>query len=113
MHAAPVDLLVEHVRRFNEGMRSGDFAPMIAGFTPDAEMMFEGAPIGPFLGRDAIAEAYDRHPPDDEILLLGEPRLEGDVVESDYAWVAKGTRAGRIILTVRDGAIARLVVTFE
>src|SRR5262249_11376346 len=99
--------------RFNEAVRSGDFSEMVAGFGPDAEMAFEGPPVGPFAGRDAIAEAYAQQPPDDEIRLLGEPRVDGDTVETDYAWAAEGTRAGRLILTARDGEIARLVVTFE
>ncbi len=37
----------------------------------------------------------------------------GDTEETDYAWKAEGTRAGRMILTARNGQIARLVVTFE
>jgi hypothetical protein len=37
-----MSLLDDHVRRFNEGVRTGDFAPMAAGFTEDAEMHFEG-----------------------------------------------------------------------
>jgi steroid delta-isomerase len=86
---------------------------MIGGFAEDAEMAFHGTPVGPFVGRDAIAEAYERQPPDDEVLLLGEPSVDGDTVESDYAWAAAGSRAGRMILTARDGEIARLVVTFE
>ena len=106
-------MLAEHVQRFNEAVRTGDYAPMLGAFAPDAEMVFEGVPVGPFVGRDAIAAAYAAQPPDDEIVLLGEPRARGDVEESDYAWAAEGTPAGRMILTARDGEIARLVVTFE
>ena len=106
-------MLAEHVRRFNEGVRSGDFEPMLAAFAPDAEMAFEGVPVGPFEGRDGIAAAYAERPPDDEVVLLGEPRVDGDVTESDYGWASEGTRAGRMILTARDGEIARLVATFE
>ncbi|HEV8248758.1 MAG TPA: nuclear transport factor 2 family protein [Gaiellaceae bacterium] len=106
-------VLTAHVDRFNEGIRSGDFAPMLAAFTPDAELVFEGVPVGPFVGREEIAEAYRRQPPDDEVRLLGPARVEGDALVADYAWKREGTRAGRMILTPRDGAIARLVVTFE
>jgi steroid delta-isomerase len=105
-------LLAEHVRRFNDAARTGDFAPMVDGFAPDAEMVFDGVPVGPFSGRGAIAEAYAQQPPDDEIRLLGERRVDGDTVEADYG-AAEGTRAGRLILTAREGEIARLVVTFE
>jgi len=106
-------MLAEHVERFNEAVRSGDYETMLAGFAPDAEMAFEGVPVGPFAGRDAIAAAYAQQPPDDEVVLLGEIRRDGDVEEADYAWASEGTRAGRMILTSRDGQIARLVVTFE
>jgi steroid delta-isomerase len=106
-------MLAQHVERFNEAVRSGDYEPMLAAFARDAEMRFEGVPVGPFAGREAIAAAYAQQPPDDEVVLLTEPRLEGDREESDYAWKREGTRAGRMILTARDGKIARLVVTFE
>ena len=42
----PVAVLNAHVHRFNDAIRSGDFAAMVAGFTPDAEMAFEGVPVG-------------------------------------------------------------------
>jgi steroid delta-isomerase len=86
---------------------------MLAGFAPDAELVFEGVPVGPFAGRDAIAEAYRLRPPTDEVRLLGDPRVEDGALVADYAWASEGTRAGRMIVTPRDGAIARLVVTFE
>ena len=108
----PEALLLEHVQRFNAGVQSGDFGPMVAAFTPDAMLVFEGVPVGPFVGRLAIAQAYDERPPDDEVRLLGPPHVEGETVVADYAWAAEGTRAGRMILTERDGAIAKLVVTF-
>jgi steroid delta-isomerase len=106
-------LLIDHVDRFNHGIRSGDWGLMLAHFAPDAELVFEGVPAGPFVGRDAIAEAYLTQPPRDEVRLLGSPRDERGVLVSDYAWAGEGTRAGRILVTPRDGAIARLVVTFE
>lgn len=109
----PAALLADHVHRFNDAVRTGDFGELVDGFAADAEMSFEGAPVGPFSGREAIAAAYAAQPPDDEIRLLGQPRVEGETVETDYAWAADGRRAGRMILTARDGVIARLVVTFE
>ena len=106
-------LLAVHVERFNEGIRSGDFGPMLSGFATDAELRFEGVPVGPFVGRDAIAEAYRTQPPTDEVRLLGAPRVEDGALVVDYAWASEGTRAGRMLRTARDVAIARLVVTFE
>jgi hypothetical protein len=111
--ADPVALLQAHVQRFNDAVASKDFGALVAGFAPDGEMVFEGVPVGPFVGRDAIAEAYARQPPDDEVRLLGEPRVDGDRVEADYAWAAESRRAGRMIMSIRGGSIVRLVVTFE
>jgi steroid delta-isomerase len=99
-------MLEAHVDRFNRGVRSGDFGPMVAAFADDAELVFEGIPVGPFVGREAIAEAYRAQPPDDEIVLL-----DG---EGTYAWAsAPDVPAGRMFLTERDGAIARLVIRYD
>lgn len=85
---AGVALLTDHVARFNAGVRSRDFGPMVDGFTEDAELAFEGIPVGPFRGREAIAAAYRMQPPDDEIELLDvEQDSEGQMVAS-YAWRA-------------------------
>jgi hypothetical protein len=46
-------LLDDHVRRFNEAVRSGDFGPMVAAFADDDEPHFEGIPAGPFIGKHA------------------------------------------------------------
>ena len=44
------------------GVRSGDFAFMLAELTDDAELVFEGIPVGPFRGREAIRAAYRSQP---------------------------------------------------
>jgi steroid Delta-isomerase len=101
-----VSLLEQHVKRFNEGVRTGDFGPMVAAFSHDAEVVFEGIPVGPFSGREAIAAAYAQQPPDDEIVLLGE--------DGTYAWANEPTvPAGQMFLTERDGEIARLVIRYD
>ena len=110
---AGVALLTDHVARFNAGVRSGDFGPMVDGFTEDAELVFEGIPVGPFRGREAIAAAYRMQPPDDEIDLLDiEQADEGQVVAS-YAWRKRpGVRAGALVLLPRKERIARLVIHY-
>ncbi|MGZ4352372.1 MAG: nuclear transport factor 2 family protein [Gaiellaceae bacterium] len=105
-------LLDEHVARFNSGVRSADWAPMLELFDDGAELDFEGVPVGPFVGREAIAAAYRERPPDDEIVLLSVRAAPGGCV-ADYAWrAAPGARAGELRLSVTGGRIARLVVTF-
>jgi steroid delta-isomerase len=107
-----VSLLEQHVERFNQGVRSGDFTPMVAAFAEDAELHFEGVPAGPFVGRDAIDTAYREQPPDDEIEILGSEERDG-VVVARYAWLREdGRQAGEMLLTPRDDQIQKLVVTF-
>jgi steroid Delta-isomerase len=99
-------MLAAHVERFNHGVRTGDFGPMVEAFSDDAELVFVGIPVGPFVGREAIGEAYRAQPPDDEIILL-----DG---EGTYAWAAQPeVPAGRLFLTERDGEIARLVIRYD
>jgi steroid delta-isomerase len=101
-----VTLLDDHVKRFNQGVRTGDFGPMVAAFSEDAELVFEGIPVGPFVGREAIGEAYATRPPDDEIVLLDD--------DGTYAWSsAADVSAGQLHLTERDGEIARLVIRYD
>lgn len=107
------DLLRDHVERFNAGVRTGDFGAMLERFTPDAELVFAGVPVGPFVGRQAIAEAYRSQPPDDEIEIL-DHQQQGDTILARYAWIRdEGVPAGEMWLETRDGLISRLTVTFE
>jgi steroid Delta-isomerase len=108
-----LELLAEHVDRFNAAVRSGDFAPMIELFTDDASLEFVGVPVGPFRGREAIAAAYREQPPDDEIEVLDAWQREG-VIVARYAWRREAGRpAGEMWLTRQADRIAGLVVTFD
>src|SRR5882672_12812233 len=100
-------LLEEHVRRFNEGVRNGDFGPMAAAFADDAEMRFEGVPVGPFVGRDAIAAAYRNQPPDDQVEIFEKEEREGMIV-ARYAWLRdRGRQAGEMRISQRNGQIQK------
>jgi steroid Delta-isomerase len=104
-----VTLLSDHVERFNDGVRSGDWSGMLELFAEDAELTFSGIPVGPFQGREAIAQAYREQPPDDEIVLL--ENRDGFGV---YAWAREPlARAGELRLAERDGRILRLHVQYE
>lgn len=106
-------LLHDYVMAHNECVRSGDWGPLADWFTDDAELAFEGVPVGPFAGREAIAAAYRERPPDDEVLIFGVDEEDGRVV-ARYGWSREpGKQAGRMLVTPRDGKLARLVVTFE
>jgi steroid Delta-isomerase len=108
-----VQLLRQHVDRFNRAVRTGEWEQMLSHFTDDAELRFEGVPAGPFEGREAIARAYRDQPPDDEVLIVDADEVGDDAV-AGYAWATNPERrAGEMRLTERDGRIARLVVTFD
>jgi hypothetical protein len=108
-----IDFLHEYVARHNQGVRTGDWEPLGECFAEDARLEFEGVPVGPFVGRDAILAAYRGRPPDDEVRVLSAEELP-DGVEARYAWSAEPERqAGRMLLTLRGVEIERLVVTFE
>ena len=108
-----LELLQDHVMRFNEGVRTGDFGPMLERFDASAELVFEGVPVGPFRGRDAIATAYREQPPDDEVRVLDAEERDDGAVLARYAWAKEpAVPAGEMRLTRAGDAIARLVVTF-
>ena len=108
-----IQLLNQHVHRFNRAVRSGRWEEMTSYFTDDAELEFEGVPAGPFHGRETIAAAYREQPPDDEVRILDADQVDDEVV-AGYAWAKEPERrAGEMRLTARDGRIAKLVVTFD
>ena len=110
---ASIQLLRDHVERFNAGVRSGSFAAMTAHLADDAEMRFEGVSAGPFVGRTVIEAAYSEQPPDDEIVLLDATVLDDERVVGSYAWSgAPDALAGRLRLRVDGDVITHIVVTF-
>ena len=108
------DLVRTHIDRFNAAVVSGRFDEMVAHSTADATMSFKGVPVGPFQGREAIAEAYAARPPDDQLLLLELLYQDDDSVDMSYAWVVDpDRRAGTMTIERRGDLISRLVVRFE
>ena len=108
-----VDLLYEYVARHNQGVRTGDWEPLEECFAEDAVLEFEGVPVGPFAGREAIVAAYGERPPDDEVRIIATEQRD-DGVEAVYSWAeVPERRAGRMLLSLRDSTIERLVVTLE
>lgn len=109
----PVHRFHDYAGVFNECVRTGDWEPLSEWFAGDAELVFEGVPVGPFHGRDAIMAAYRAQPPDDEILVFGVEE-EGGRVVARYGWTREPAKAaGRMLVTFAGEQIARLVVTFE
>jgi steroid Delta-isomerase len=105
-----MSLLSAYVERFNAGVRSGEWEPMLELLAPNAQLEFVGIPVGPFAGREAIGEAYRAQPPDDELVLL-DPRGELGAI---YAWASEPARpAGELHLEEHEGAIEQVRVLYE
>jgi len=107
----PREIAERHVARFNEGVRSGDWEPMLAGLADEAELRFENVPVGPFAGREAIRAAYVEQPPDDEIVPLGIQERDDRTVVVAFAWSRGGT--GRLVLEHERGLVTVLTVVFD
>jgi RimJ/RimL family protein N-acetyltransferase len=106
-------LLHDYVMVHNECVRTGDWKPLGDWFAEDAELAFDGVPVGPFRGREQIVAAYERQPPDDEVLVF-ETRIEDGGVVASYGWLREpGKAAGRMLVTPEADVIRKLLVTFE
>ena len=98
-----LQLIERHVAAFNEGVRTGDWEPMLANFVPDAELHFPG--VG-FSGLGEIRAAYREQPPDDTIALL---EVRGRV--ASFRWTHGGT--GTMAFELAGGRVMRLTVGFD
>jgi steroid Delta-isomerase len=105
----PIDA---YIADHNVAVRTGDWGRFADWFTDDAEVRFEGVPVGPFRGRDAIRRAYEERPPDDEVEIRA-VREEGGTTVADYGWAAEdGMRAGELRLAWEGDRVRELVITF-
>ncbi|GAB3756284.1 hypothetical protein GCM10028864_38260 [Microlunatus parietis] len=85
---------------------------MLAGFTDDAELIFEGPPVGPYRGREAIRAGYAAAPPDDTLRTLDRAVAE-DRITARYAWDAEPDQDAGVMIFELDGdRIRRLTVRF-
>jgi len=109
------DFAREHVAAFNSAVASRDFADFLTRFEDDAVMRFEnvpGAGVIELAGRPAITAGYDEQPPDDEISIEGDVRIEGESIVIPFAWRRDGA-PGTMRLDLSGDQISRMVVTFE
>lgn len=109
----PLALLHDYLMVHNECVRTGDWQALGEWFTEDAELEFDGVPVGPFKGRAEIVTAYESQPPDDEVIVFSARPEEGRVLAS-YGWLGEpGKVAGRMVVTPAGDRIGKLLVTFE
>lgn len=115
MAASAVEILRHHVARFNLGARTRNFSTMMEFFAPDAELYFEGIPVGPFSGKEAISRAYAERPPDDEIVAFayGAGSDQGLAI-CEYSWSKyPGAKAGELEIKTSGSVISKLIVRYH
>jgi hypothetical protein len=104
-------LLERHVELFNEAVSTGDYDPFLATFADDAVMRFDDFPLGPFVGRPAIAEAYATRPPNDTMALIDMQEIGTDAVKASFEWDAGGT--GEMYLRWTKAKLVELSIVFS
>jgi steroid delta-isomerase len=104
--------LAEHVRVFNAAVDNGNWNDFAERFADDAVLEFVGPPVGPFVGRAAIYDAYRQSAPDDRIDLNGPATIEADELVVPYRWHTTGA-TGSMRFARRGDRITRLVITFD
>jgi hypothetical protein len=93
-----------HTELHNQCVRTGDWAPFLATFSPDATMTFASAPVGPLVGRDAIAAALAARPPKEEMLLDSVETTAPDTTEVIFHF--ESGRPGEMTVRWRAGMVA-------
>ncbi|HEY6593212.1 MAG TPA: nuclear transport factor 2 family protein [Asanoa sp.] len=104
------DRVRAHEEAFKPAFRSGDRGPFLATFADDAVMRFEGVPVGPCVGRPAIAAAYVTRPPTDTMAVRHAESV-GDTDGVRFSWDAGG--AGVLTVRWRDDRVAELMIPFD
>jgi hypothetical protein len=74
-------------------------------------MGFVGVPVGPFIGREAIAAGYAFQPPT-ETLTVTRGVSSGDIDELWFVWDSSRT-TGAMMLRWSGDLISELTVTFD
>jgi len=100
----------DHVAAFNAAVISGDWDTFAARFTDGARMEFVGVPVGPFVGRTAIAAAYAQQPPTDT-MVVRELGSDGAADTLRFAWTSGGE--GTLRIRWEGDRVDELVVAFD
>ena len=109
-------LIRSYISRHNEGVRTGDFHPMLELFHQEAEfwfcqMSFEGVNYGLYKGQDSIAKIFEVNPPDDKLEIISVTE-DSFGVKATYGWHKNsGIVAGVMRVGVEDELITRFVVS--
>jgi len=112
--SAALELLADHVRRFNHGVRTADWRPMLQNFSTDGMIVFDGVRVGPFRGHDAIERGYREQPPDDTITVLEVIENSPERLTASFAWDNRpGVRVGELRFALDGKQIQRLTIRVD
>jgi len=103
-----VKILDEYIRRHDDCVGKGDFAPVASLFDLDAELVFMGVPLGPFHGPHAIRQAFCDHPPAGKLRIVSLDEKDRHAVRATFESGVGGK--GSLTLTTRNGLIDRLII---
>jgi hypothetical protein len=103
-------LLERHVELFNEAVGTGNYDAFLATFADHAVMRFDDLPIGPYVGKAQIVEAYAVEPPTDTMALIDMQEIGTDTVKASFEWDAGGT--GEMLLRWEDDQVVELTIAF-
>jgi hypothetical protein len=106
-----VALLAAYAAAHEDGRAGAGWSPLAALFAVDGVLRFEGIAAGPYVGREAIRDAFEARGPTDR-LLVGAPRATGaGRASASYRWAARPREdAGVLEATAVAGRLAELVV---
>jgi steroid Delta-isomerase len=105
-----MDRITQHIEAFNHAVGSGDWQTFSKRFAAGARMSFVGVPAGPYVGRPAIAEAYETNPPTDTIATFETTNPTSDTVHFSWSSGAAGTMR---FAWAPTGEVQELTVTFD
>jgi hypothetical protein len=121
-----IDPVARHVALFNEGVRTGDFAPWFNTFTDDAVLTFAVASVGdrsavagvslpPANGRAEIEAVYSGRPPASEMSLTAGSPVDpaADTVFGEFFWVRAPDTGGRFTLHLVDDRASRIEIILD
>lgn len=107
----PRDVFDEYVRRHDEGVRAGSFDAIQELFDADAELVFVGADLGPFEGRAAIGDAFERWPPAEPLQVMSVEEINDGSIRATLG--PQITSDAHLVMDVEGGLINRLVIHLD
>jgi len=107
-----IDTVARHVALFNEGVRTGDFAPWFNTFTDDAVLTVNGSRAN---GRSEIEALYRAQSPASEMsLTAGSPAdRDAETVFGEFFWVREPDKGGRFTLHLVEGRASHVEIELD